>query len=140
MLDQIRALYEDYMAEFQQLEENRQLGAGVFGLGNGPRNYPCHERFGRELGLLLKGAGESLPPEEAARVLEYIYFVPQAREGRQDAVYWMLTAVHSMTEELAGRLSPEDAAGLLARYEAAYPRRKRLPAQNKVVTALKKRR
>lgn len=138
LLEEICRLYEDYSAEFQQLEENRRLGAGAFGLSGGPRDYPCHQRFAGELERLLRRA-ESAPPEEADSILDYIWFAPQAREDRQDAVYWMLTAVHGMTAELAGRLSPRRAAQLLERYERRYPRRERLPVQKKVISALKKR-
>lgn len=140
MLDRIRALYEDYTAEFQRLEEGRRVGAGMFGMTNGPRNYPCHERFGRELeGLLKETASAGISQEEIGQILEYIYFAPQGRAERQDAVYWMLAAVHGMTLELIGQLAPEGAARLLARYEAAYPRRERLPAQKRAASALRKR-
>ena len=104
LLEEIRRLYEEYFAEFQQLEQNRRLGAGAFGLSGGPRDYPCHQRFAGDLERLLQRA-ENIPSDEAAHILDYIWFAPQAREDRQDAVYWMLTAVHGMTAELAGRLS-----------------------------------
>lgn len=139
MLEKIRELYERYEAEFQQLERKRRAGAGMFGLTNGPRNYACHEQFAKDLERLLKEAEGTVSPEQAEEILEYIYFTPGTREKRQDAVYWMLTAVHGMTEGLVSRMPSETAAGLLERYEAAYPRRERLPAQKKVAAALKKR-
>lgn len=139
MLEQIQKLYEEYFAEFQELERGRRLGAGVFGLGGGPRDYPCHGQFAKDLERLLKGTEETLSPDQAEEVLRYILFAPQSREQEHDAVYWMLIAVHGMTVGLAGRLEPAAAAGLLERYEALYPRRERLPVQAKVVSALKKR-
>ena len=138
LLEEIRRLYEEYFAEFQQLEQNRRLGAGAFGLSGGPRDYPCHQRFAGDLERLLQRA-ENIPSDEAAHILDYIWFAPQAREDRQDAVYWMLTAVHGMTAELAGRLSSPRAAQLLDRYQRAYPRREQLPVQKKVAAVLKKR-
>lgn len=138
MLENIRQLYQNYLDEFQHLEKTRRAGAGMFGMSNGPRNYPCHERFGQDLKQLLQKS-ESVPPEEAAQVLDHIYFSPKIRQENQDAVYWMLTAVHGMTEPLVERLTSEDAAALLERYQAAYPRRELLPAQKKVISALKKR-
>ena len=136
MLEQIRELYEGYFAEFQRLEQGRQAGAGMFGLTNGPRNYPCHEQFAKDLERLLRETEETLSPDQAEELLEYILFAPQSRE--RDAVYWMLTAVHGMTEGPAGRLDPAAAARLLERYEAVYPRRERLPVQMKAVSVLKK--
>lgn len=137
MLEQVQELYEGYLAEFQRLEQKRRGGAGMFGLTNGPRNYACHEKFAYDLERLLKGAEESLSPEQAEEVVEYILFAHQARN--RDAVYWMVTAVHGMTAGLIGKLEPAAAAGLASRYERAYPRREQLPAQKKALTALRKR-
>lgn len=135
MLEQVRELYESYTAEFTRLESNRRLGAGMFGLGGGPRDYPCHERFGKDLEKLLRQAASH--PARAGEILEYVYFASLGR--RKDAVYWMMTAVHGMTLELAGQLSPQEAGRLLARYQEAYPRREWLPVQKKVAAALKAR-
>lgn len=135
LLEEIRALYEGYDAEFYALEDQRRGTAGIFGLLGGPRDYPCHRRFSQELEGLLRQA----PPEEASPILDYIYFAPQARPGRRDAVYWMLMAVHGLTRDLIPRLPPEDARRLLERYEAAYPRRDRLPVQKTIISALKNR-
>ena len=56
MVERIQELYREYAAEFQRQEEKRRVGAGMFGLADGPRNYPCHERFARDLESLLKEA------------------------------------------------------------------------------------
>jgi hypothetical protein len=50
----------------------------------------------------------------------------------------MLNAVHGLTLGLAERLSPQDAEKLCKLYEKEIPRRKRLPVQKKVMSALKK--
>ena len=136
MPEQVRELYEAYFAEFQELGQRRRLGAGVFGLGGGPRDYPCHGQFAKKLERLLKELEGTLSPEQAEEVVEYILFAHQTR--KRDAVYWMLIAVHGMTEGPAGRLDPAAAARLLERYEAVYPRRERLPVQMKAVSVLKK--
>lgn len=139
MLEQIRELYEGYFTEFQRLEQERRAGAGMFGLTNGPRNYPCHDQFAKNLERLLKETEEALSPDQAEELLEYILFAPQSRERERDAIYWMLIAVHGMTEGPAGRLDPAAAARLLERYKEVYPKRERLPVQTKVVSVLKKR-
>lgn len=138
MLEKIQALYREYEEEYRRLERTQKLGAGMFGLGGGPRDDPCHERFARDLERLLQE--EPAPgPEQAKDVLEFIWFAPAGQTERRDAVSWMQIAVHSLTPPLITRLDPAAAAGLLKRYEAAYPRQERLPAQKKVISALRKR-
>ena len=88
MVERIQELYREYAAEFQHLtqrqEEKRRVGAGMFGLADGPRNYPCHERFARDLESLLKEAEKTAAPEQAEEILACVYFAPQARAERQD--------------------------------------------------------
>ena len=81
MVERIQELYREYAAEFQRQEEKRRVGAGMFGLADGPRNYPCHERFARDLESLLKEAEKTAAPEQAEEILACVYFAPQARAG-----------------------------------------------------------
>lgn len=139
-LEQVRGLYENYQTQFRQLEQTRRPGEGIFGLGMGPRSYPCHGRFAQELeGLLPSIAAQEPGSSQIRQLLEYIYAAPLERPEGEDAVYWMLLAVHSLTLGLADRLSPADAQSLLEQYLSAYPRRKRMDAQDKVIAALRRR-
>lgn len=140
LLDEARRLYEAYEAKFRAQEEKRRPLEGAFGLGGGPRSYPCHDEFAEQLKTLLRSPeAESLSPEQTRRLLEYIYFAPARHPDGQDAVYWMKLAVHSLTTDLLPRLEPEDARALHTAYQSAYPRRNRLPAQETLLKALKKR-
>lgn len=137
MLTQIQALYRDYAEEYRRLERTRKPGAGILGLGGGPKDDPCHQRFADDLEKMLREAAET-SPGEAGDILEFIWFTQTSRPEGWDAGSWMRLAVHSLTPPLISRLDREAAAGLLERYESAYPRRTRLPAQETVVSALKK--
>lgn len=139
-LNEARRLYETYEAKFQAQEQKRKPLEGAFGLGGGPRSYPCHDEFAEQLKALLDSpeAG-SLSPERTRQLLEYIYFAPARHPDGRDAVYWMKLAVHGLTTDLLSRLEPEDAGAIYAAYQNAYPRRNRLPAQETLLKALKKR-
>lgn len=139
MLEQIQDRYARYAAEYLERKRNSRLGEGVFGLGGGPKNDPCHERFAKDLEGLLRTAAETADSEQAQAILEFVWFHEPAPLNARDPVAWMRLAVHGLAAPLIPRLTPAAAAGLLPRYEAAYPRRERLPAQNKVVSALKRR-
>lgn len=140
LLNEVRRLYADYEAKFQAQEEKRKPMEGAFGLGGGPRSYPCHEEFAEQLKTLLHSPeAESLSPEQTRQLLEYICFAPARHPDGQDAVYWMKLAVHSLTTDLLPRLEAEDAKALHTAYQNIYPRRDRLPAQETLLKALKKR-
>lgn len=68
-------------------------------------------------------------------MLTYIYLAP--KENPEPSVaYWMLMTVHGLTLTLIEQLRWEDAEALWGEYRAAYPRWERLPAQEKVLSAL----
>lgn len=140
MLDKLEAFYEGYLSEFRRLEQGRKPLEGAFGLGGGLRNHPCHDKFAQDLEQLLRDfAGQSPSPEEVGQVLNYIYFTAPARFQAEPAVDWMLMAVHGLTLELIGLLDAAQAGPLCRAYGSTYPRRRRLPVQNKLFAALQKR-
>ncbi len=137
-LPRVRALYEDYLDRVCELERNRKPGAGIFGLKGGPKDDPCHDRFAEELEKLLAEFAASDPGSEEIRaVLSYMHELPPMHREPRSA-YWMLIAVHGLGLELTEGLSREDAAALRSRYARLYPRWERLPAQKKLLAALKK--
>ena len=140
MLDKLEALYVGYLSEFRRLEQGRKPLEGAFGLGSGPRSYPCHDKFAQDLERLLRDlAARSPSSEEVSQALNYIYFTAPARFQTGPAVDWMLLAVHGLTLELIGLLDAAEAAPLCRAYGSAYPRLRRLPVQNKLFAALQKR-
>lgn len=137
MLAAIASLYEAYLDEFHRLEQKRRPMEGVFGIGNGPQNYPCHEKFAQDLERMLKDlAGQALSSEQAGQVLRYIYCTAPVRWKSENTVYWMMLAVQGLTDDLIERLDASTAKTLCEEYQRLYPRYQRLPVQNKVFSAL----
>ena len=130
------ALYEAYIASSAQAVRQAKPGAGWFGLPGGPKSDPCHEKFGADAGTLFAAMAAQGPDSAQARqALEYIFRAPEEHEDDQ-SVYWMLQAVHGMTEPLAACLGPEDAQALWEAYGRQYRRWERLPAHKKALAAL----
>ena len=135
----IRTLYETYIDTVETLERNRKPGEGLLGLKPGPADDPCHDRFVDDLTAALEEyAAEEPTSEETRSVLEYVFTVPLSHCEPKSA-YWMLAAVHGLTQPLIGRLSPADASALARLYAGSYRRWERLPAQKQALSALKKR-
>jgi hypothetical protein len=132
----VDALYTDYLKTVERLERDRRPGEGLFGT-KGPADDPCHDRFASDLGSLLHDFAAEEPDSDARRaVLEAVFAAPLTRPAPKSA-YWMLVAVQSLTRDLIGGLSREDAAALAARYAEDYPRRVRLPVQNELLSLLR---
>ncbi len=133
---EIRRAYEEYIDETVRLEKDRRVTEGLMGFGQGPGSHPCHDRFSGRLEQLLALFAEKAPSSEEAReVLAFIYDTPLLHKDNTLA-YWMLQAVHSLTEKTIVFLTPEDAAALSVRYREAYPKKVQLPAQKKIAALL----
>ena len=133
----VKALYEEYISEVEQLEQNRKPADGLFGLGKKIADDPCHDRFSERLRNMLEDyAAEKPDTSDVRAVLEYIYSI-QTEHKDPVSVYWLMNAVHGFTVELAEMLSREDASALCELYEKNCPRSERFPVQKKVLKALK---
>lgn len=140
VLEEIVRIYEAYVEEFYRQKKGHKPLDGIFGFGTGPQDYPCHEAFIQDLDRQLKSLlSQSPAPREAGEVLGYIYCEAPARWEAESTVYWMLLAAHSLTPDLIGCLDAPGAQALHDKYRKQYPRRKRLPVQDKILNALKER-
>ena len=119
---------EEFLEEFRQkVSEYRKSPEEFCQKASDPRNTPDGS------GMSEDGLFDS---KAVKTVLTAVYASADLHHDMQSA-YWTLIAVHGLTGNLIGLLSPEDAAELLAAYEDSFPRSRRLPAQNKVVSLLK---
>lgn len=134
----IQTLYESYIARAEQLEREKKPGDGLLGMPGGPKDDPCHDQFAADLEQLLKNMLAQGPSSaEVKETLSYIYRAPL--EHREPlTVYWMLQAVHGLTENLIVLLSPQDARSLRDVYVKDYRRWERLPVQKKALSALER--
>ncbi|MBQ6927861.1 MAG: hypothetical protein IJQ36_06070 [Oscillospiraceae bacterium] len=136
-LVRLQELYESYLGEVELLELNRKPSAGIFGLKGGPADDPCHDRFAETLHGFYEGFAAQKPESAAVKeLMAYACTLPTVRREPRTA-YWMLIAVQSLTQELVGLLTPSDAEELAVLYEKSFRRRERMPAQIKLIKALK---
>lgn len=131
----LRALYENYLAEAETVEKNRKLGAGWFGMKGGPADDPCHDRFAETLRSYFEELSGA-PSEFIREELAYVYTAPRDNPNPR-AAYWMLVAVQGLTQPLIASLTPQDAGTLAELLEKTFRRSERMPAQIKLIKALK---
>ena len=137
-MQQLVGLYEAYFEQVRAAEKRLKPADGLFGMGERLANAPCHDAFWEALRAFLDGMDVKEDPGQAYQALDFIYRAPFAYPDVHQSVYWMLLAVHGLTQPLIARLRPEDAQAMYLWYQKAYPRRERLPVQNQVLEALKR--
>ena len=138
-LSRLEALVHDYIETVQELERNRKLGDGFFGLRAGPAENPCHDRFVADVKQLLQDCRAASPDSgECAQLLRFLFTAAEPwRELR--SAYWMLIAVQGFGMELIDCLDHSDAAALAKDYAAQYPRHERMPVQVQLLKKLRAR-
>jgi len=133
---EICRIYDDYLNDTIWLEATHKPTEGLLGFGRRPDTDPCHDRFLEQLEPSITAISKDAPSSEVAlAILRFIFEAPIAHKDNKQA-YWMLLAVHGLTDKLIGFLSPEDSAGLTAWYGDAYPKHVRLPVQNAIAAHL----
>ncbi len=137
--EQIVEIYKNYAAQIEGIRSNYKQYISLFGLGNSPSKHPCHMEFLRSLEQVSKElVSQSLSPEAAQAALAYICYPSKERNVPSYAEIVYDTA-HGQALSLVSALTPESAARILNEYELHYPKKQRLPNQQKLCVELKKR-
>ena len=128
MKDQLKKLTEDYISATDALLANRRFGEGMFGMPDSARSSPVHMEYFNAV--------------EAA-VKEYVSGTPQA-ETTDEAVRFLLTAseeipCNNLASWMIPLMSEEKRAEMYAWFNEHVPRLQRMPVQQKIIKALKKR-
>ena len=137
--ERVQTLLSDYLQRVEAAERSQAPTDGLLGMKGGAKDDPCHDRFAADLDALLAEATEEPPGSEQIRDLFHLLFSAPKASSVPKSAYWMLLAVHSLLMPLTEQLTPEDAKSLSEEYCSIYPRRERLPAQQKLLNALRSR-
>lgn len=136
LLEDIKRIYEGYLADTVRLEKNRSLSDGLMGFGKRLDFDPCHDAFAEQIEKrLIEEAAKSPSSKEILEVLRLIYKAPSENKSNILA-YWMLIAVQKHTESLVRFLTTEDALTLSCLYAEIYPKSTMLPVQKEIAELL----
>ena len=132
----IKAIYEEYMAKVIQLESERKITDGLFGMGKKTSDDPCHDKFADDIKAAVDDFIEGKPDASQVReVMEHMLRYPA--DNRQPVCsFWMLCAVQAHAEALVPMLAADDAQQLQKMYGKLFPRWDRLPVQQKLYAEL----
>jgi len=135
---QLNEIYEQYIHQVKTILQKASTFDGLWGFGNDPKKDPCHMKFYEDVEGYIDRLVQSGPEEAVAlQAAKLIIRTPLQHEGQ--AVYWCMIAVHGPCKKLVPLISPASCAELRNFYDEAYLRRNRLPVQQELYKALKKR-
>ena len=136
-MQELKDLYEAYRKESDEVYANAKLGAGLFGLGAGPKDDPCHMNFLKHLHQKVdEMTHKPVSAEEAFLAAHWILCAQGENEQARD--YWVLLAAHTEVLQLVPLLTPEDSGRLAREYAKSFPKARRLPAMNQLLSELQK--
>lgn len=137
MIQNLKDIYRRYDEEIRAVKAKAKPTDGLFGMGDDPRNNPCHMRFyeGVEQWVqdFLKTAPNAQSALEAARV------IIEAPAAHWDGpTYWFEFAAHGHCRDLIAYLDAAGCAELRTFYDENYRKRDRMPVQDQIYKLLKK--
>ena len=137
MLSQLCAYYDEYEEKLLKLYEKASPMAGVWGMGNHPKDAPCNEEFYENIETWTREFLAGNPSQqEAEAVAEWMLRLAEVH--RQDKTFWFCFAIQVHAKGLIPLMSREKAHELKNWYDEAYPLRERLPTQRDIYKALEK--
>lgn len=137
MINELKCMYEAYIAKSLDVRKKAPLFAGILGLGSDPRKHPCHEEFYEAALTWTEKFVESQPSAEAAmEAASYILEAPEP-ERERDAFWFLWVAVGNI-RSLIPFLTQEDCKVLMDRFDQLYKKRDRMPVQAETYKMLKK--
>ena len=136
-LGRLKEIYAKYIQDVDTVYRNAKPTDGLFGMGDDPRNDPCHMRFYEDAEQWAKAFLAASPGEaEVYETVRFMLETPAAYKGHHS--FWALFAAQGLVREMIPMLRGEHCAGLRDFYAGNYPRRERMPVQNEVYRLLKK--
>lgn len=132
---ELETIYQEYEKKAGQVRARARPTDGLFGMGNDPRNDPCHMEFFETVGAWAKKLRQE-QPERCMEAVEYLILAPTRCQSRD--CYWMMFAAMGWAKELVPCLSARDCVHAMALLDRHFPPRDRFPAQQTLYKALAK--
>ena len=135
---ELKEIYEAYIQKSARVTADAPALAGVWGMGEDPKNHPCHIEFYEAVEAFLTDFLSQPHPEEILyEAAGWIIRTPAAYKDQ--AVFWYMFAAHGLCKPLIPLLTPAHCAELREFYDDNYPKFDRMPVQRDLYKLLKKR-
>lgn len=136
-MEKLQEIYSEYIQTVARVYKEAKPMDGVFGWGDDPRQDPCHMRFYEGVQQWVENFLKTAPDsEDTFRAVRFILREPSLHQG--ESCFWFMYAAQGLTRTLIPLLDRTQCNLLREYYDASYPKRDRMPAQNEVYKLLKK--
>jgi len=126
-----------YIEALAEADKHRKPGSGILGIGPGPGDDPCHVVMDEQVAAMTAEIAEN--ETDPAVIGELVKAVLQAEKDRKwpEAARWAVLATQRHTIPLISRISKSDREEILEWFEKTYPKRRQVPIQRQIISALK---
>lgn len=137
MLAQLQELYSAYDEMAAKVSRETKGMRGIWGMGEDPRNHPCHESFYYQVEGWVATFLETQP--DSAEVMEAAKLILEAASLRREKEsFWFVFAAQSHVVPMIPWMTAGECADLVKLYDTMYTKLERLPAQRNMYKKLTK--
>lgn len=135
MLEKLREMYLAYDEKAAQVKKGAKVS--IWGMGEDPRNHPCHEEFYNSMELWVREFLESQPDGDAVAEAAKLIIEAAAHRREKDS-FWFTYAAQAHVIPMIGWMNPQMCRELVSYYDSLYTRLERLPVQRDLYKKLVK--
>ena len=136
-LEHLKCIYEKYIEDVEKVYRNAKPTDGLFGMGEDPRNHPCHMRFYEDTEQWVNAFVAADPGENAVFGAARFLLETPAKYAQHHG-FWFMYAAQGLTRIMIPLLEGVHCEQLRKFYDENYPRRDRMPVQKDVYRLLKR--
>lgn len=133
-LSALEEIYRAYTKKLADVYAQAPIAAGLFGMGDDPRNHSCNDEFYQNVAQWAQNFASHANAQDAKAAVEWILYQP-ARE-RQKLTYWYMYAAQKHAQPLIPLLFPQAKDEIRQRFAELYPKQTWTPVQKEVYRLL----
>lgn len=134
-MEQLQEIYCRYTEAAAAAKKAAGPLAGIFGMGGGAKDHPCHREFFEAVHVWAQHFLSTNPEADAA--FEAVRFILIAAAAhKNEPTYMHCLAAQGHARGLIGKLSAEQCDALRKEYEDLYPENARLPVNQQIYELL----
>ena len=138
MLELLKQHYEAYDEKAARVRRETKGFGGVWGMGEDPKNHPCHVEFYEAVGRMVVDFLETNP--DSAQVAQAAKFILEAADlRRKEDSYWFAFAAQGHVIPMIAWMEPAACRELVQWYDTCYKKLERMPVQRDMYKKLKAR-